>query len=351
MFSPSRLVYLLNFCPFAENADCKAAASSWNSCQDAVFGTPSATLSKLTACLCGSGQGNSSQPEWDPKLTSCIQCIENAQEVPPDSVLNPLQAIEVDFCITGNLTYDEFVTQAHNIAANAGLPLELPQAIFVSIQSGISTVDSCAYPTTQTTSSQAAAVTTTAPVASGCNYDNCLRQAIQSEDVVLPYCETYTTSVDTATAGHPGYVSMCNNSPMSISSACTCLVSTQTPSQTQTTTHVPAESHTMTKGGIETTEATPSIHITTHWITTIYVTPGGHSPTAPGTSSTSFTESLTTSIAQVVPSTSESSSSSHTSTTKSFSLTPSSTTTSAASAATTWITLPASIEVKACAGT
>lgn len=364
-------MYLPTFSPLAENADCKAAASSWIYCQNEVGNSipqnavgvsiPTATQSELKTCICSSGQGNSSQPDWYPSLTSCIQCIENAGEVPPGSVLTPLQAIEIDFCITGTLTYNDFFIQAHNIAANAGLPLELPQAIFVSIQTGISTSslqtgtstpDSCAYPTSHKVSTQSTAVTTSAPVAKSCNYDNCLRQAIQSEDVALGYCETYTVSIDAATAGHPDYVSMCNNSPMSISSACTCLVSAQTPNPTQTTSNVPTESHTTTNAGIATTMAKSSIHYTTHWVTTIiYITPGGHSTAAPGTSSTSCTETLSTLSTQVVKSsTSGSSSSSHTLSSSPVKTSSSSTSTSAASAAATWITLPPSTEMKACAG-
>ncbi|PMD56210.1 uncharacterized protein K444DRAFT_632634 [Hyaloscypha bicolor E] len=392
-----------------QNADCKAAVSYWNDCQTAtVIGLPQVPHSEQRNCLCETGQGASPfHPDWYSKLTSCIQCVDNASGF-HNNVLSPLQALHVNFCSTGLLGYGDFVAQAHNIAANAGFPLQLPEAILVSTQSDILSVPptpsatssskTCEVSNPGKTSTYTAQATTLSPVpvAQGCNYDNCLRQAIRSEDVVIPFCKAYTTAVQTSTAGYPTYVSMCNNQPKSISSACTCLLSAQTPTQSATSTQsqIPTQSHASSNGGIATSKPAPqpSTHYHTLWITTFFYTTrteGGHSSTAlgasspscttpPGTSSTlpvvmsssttiptkSFTSvgtSGSTMVQSPTPvSTMRSSSVTHSSTalgtlstsaiTKSLSVAPSpSTSSSTAPTSTTWVTLPASDGMKACA--
>ncbi|KAH7413457.1 hypothetical protein BKA64DRAFT_719350 [Cadophora sp. MPI-SDFR-AT-0126] len=136
-----------------------------------------------------------------------------------------------------------------------------------------------------------------------CNHDNCLRAAIRSEQVVMDFCATYTKDPKTAGTGFPSCLLNCDNSPVRISSACSCLAS-----------HTSSISNAL--------------------------------PT-----STSKASSLPTSFATM------SSSSSHTSTSKVGSLPTDSTTTPSSSSPTVyptanptkWISLPASEEVKSCA--
>ena len=276
---------------------------------------------------------------------ACIKCVGSAGF--DDTILGPLWAWEVNFCDTGLLSYNDFVVEAHNTAIEFGFPLEMPNVVYVSTQTSISAApalptkhkyqkddaavspivigsqspaqtDTCletssaskttANPLTQTssqTSTHAASVSApTAPVAHGCNYDNCLRQAIQSEVAVLPFCKSYTTAAQTATAGYPAYISMCNNQPSSISSACTCLVSAQTPAQSstaaqpETTTQAASVTHTTTNAGVATTETShrQSVHYTTVviWTTVQYTDTigaggGDHSSTSTGNADTTCT--------------------------------------------------------------
>ncbi|KAN0110056.1 hypothetical protein V8E51_006443 [Hyaloscypha variabilis] len=186
--------------------------------------------------------------------------------------------------------------------------------------------------TSSHTSTNAAQITApTAPVAQGCNYDNCLRQAIQSEVVVVPFCNSYTTAAQTSTAGYPAYISMCNNQPSSISSACTCLNSAQTPTQSSTaaqsqtssiqsqiTTAYPttiqsqtaSETHTSTNAGVATTESSSHHggHLTTVviWTTRLTTITGGgahsSSPTETTDTSCTTTSSETSSPISIAPS-------------------------------------------------
>jgi acid phosphatase len=83
------------------------------------------------------------------------------------------------------------------------------------------------------TTTLATATSTPTVIAPNCNRDNCLRQFIQNTAAVSSFCVTYTTASATPTAALPTFVSMCNDSPSRISSACSCVV---TPSPTTTTT-------------------------------------------------------------------------------------------------------------------
>ncbi|KAE9371938.1 hypothetical protein N431DRAFT_466232 [Stipitochalara longipes BDJ] len=337
-----------------QTADCKAATFAWNDCQSATIlgattlGLPLAPYAAQRNCLCEDGKGStSSHPNWYSNLTSCIKCIGSAGF--NDDILAPLQAWEINFCVTGELGYNDFVVEAHNYAAEYGFPLQMPDAIYVSTQTTISETpsvptlaprsesvsppDDCEtsapgktppYTSTHSsshTSTRAAEITApTATVAGGCSYDNCLRQAIQSEVAVIPFCKSYTTAAQTSTVDYPAYVSMCNNQPSSISSACTCLLSAQNPTQSSTPTqsqissvhsqtltqfpttiqsqassqsHTPSQTHTSTNGGIATT-TTPShhsIHYSTVIIYTTYttVTEGGQSSTTTETTDTTCT--------------------------------------------------------------
>ncbi|PVH80886.1 hypothetical protein DL98DRAFT_587944 [Cadophora sp. DSE1049] len=78
-------------------------------------------------------------------------------------------------------------------------------------------------------SSKTSAIQTTTPSASTrvlkCNHDNCFRGALRSESAVMSFCATYTKDPKTAGTGFPSCLLNCNNSPVSISSACSCLAS------------------------------------------------------------------------------------------------------------------------------
>ncbi|KAL2066722.1 hypothetical protein VTL71DRAFT_2794 [Oculimacula yallundae] len=56
-----------------------------------------------------------------------------------------------------------------------------------------------------------------------CDHDNCFRQAVRSGSAVATFCATYTKTSNTAPNGIPSYLSLCDNSPARISSACSCL--------------------------------------------------------------------------------------------------------------------------------
>ncbi|PMD38718.1 hypothetical protein L207DRAFT_634723 [Hyaloscypha variabilis F] len=214
------------------------------------------------------------------------------------------------------------------------------EAIVVPSSSELSQIDTCetleasktSTDTSSHTSTNAAQITApTAPVVQGCNYDNCLRQAIQSEVVVVPFCNSYTTAAQTSTAGYPAYISMCNNQPSSISSACTCLNSAQTPTQSSTaaqsqtssiqsqiTTAYPttiqsqtaSETHTSTNAGVATTESSSHHggHLTTVviWTTRLTTITGGgahsSSPTETTDTSCTTTSSETSSPISIAPS-------------------------------------------------
>lgn len=63
------------------------------------------------------------------------------------------------------------------------------------------------------------------PVAphNNCHHNNCLPQFIRHPQVSA-FCATYTTTINTATANLPDYVSQCHADPTRISSACSCIV-------------------------------------------------------------------------------------------------------------------------------
>ena len=69
--------------------------------------------------------------------------------------------------------------------------------------------------------------------------NNCLWQ-VASSTAVTSFCETYTTTMNTATTGLPSYVSNCQSKPDLISSACSCIV-TDPPPPTTTTSAPPSQ--------------------------------------------------------------------------------------------------------------
>ena len=71
-------------------------------------------------------------------------------------------------------------------------------------------------------------VFTTGPV---CNGDNCLNELNRFNSSAIPFCLTYTTTINTNPAAIPTYLENCNQSTRSVSSACTCLIynSSQSP--------------------------------------------------------------------------------------------------------------------------
>jgi hypothetical protein len=87
-----------------------------------------------------------------------------------------------------------------------------------------------APPSTSSTSASTTTSPTASTIVTNCNHDNCLRQFSKSS-AVTPFCATYTSAINTATASLPPYVSQCSELPSRISSACTCVV---TPSSTLT---------------------------------------------------------------------------------------------------------------------
>jgi hypothetical protein len=251
----------------------------------------------------------------------------------------------------------------------AASPVEVPEAVLVATKHAVrSPTETCDESTPVQTSTQAGVATSIA-THGPCNYDNCLRQAIQSSGVVGTFCQTYTTAVQTSTTGYPGYVSMCNNSPSSISSACFCLA-----------TIAPAPPKTSTVGSAKEVSTTHQVHTVTDWVTTIiWVTPSANklpSTTSCSTSTQASTSSPSAHSSTILgPSTSSISAQSHTtvgtstspppaqsstthqtsSTPASSSVTPSQSSSSSSSSSTAptstgWVTLPASDAIKSCLG-
>ncbi|OCL01175.1 WSC-domain-containing protein [Cenococcum geophilum 1.58] len=70
---------------------------------------------------------------------------------------------------------------------------------------------------------QAASTTTKAPV---CPRNNCINQITNPTVTSLAsvFCKTYTRTVNTKTAAIPTFLSNCHNSPVTVSSACSCLM-------------------------------------------------------------------------------------------------------------------------------
>lgn len=144
-----------------------------------------------------------------------------------------------------------------------------------------------------------------------CAHDNCLRQAIRSALAVSSFCASYTLATNTASAGFPGCLSACNNSPTRVSSACTCLATY--------TSSVAQASSTAASG---TTTPSASSPISSPLMSSLY-----------STSSSSLTSATTTVY-----------------TTSSISQVSARPTKSTVPHPTKWITLPASDEIRTCAG-
>ncbi|KAN0120333.1 hypothetical protein V8E51_002541 [Hyaloscypha variabilis] len=99
-----------------------------------------------------------------------------------------------------------------------------------------STFYTSSHNSVSTTSGAALSASTPASPPNDCQADNCLRDFIRHPEVT-GFCAAYTTDLNTATTGLPSLVSMCQNSPSRISSACSCVVtgaSTSTPTSTPT---------------------------------------------------------------------------------------------------------------------
>ncbi|KUJ08992.1 uncharacterized protein LY89DRAFT_741292 [Mollisia scopiformis] len=70
-----------------------------------------------------------------------------------------------------------------------------------------------------------------------CNQDNCLRQLIQESPTAASFCVTYTKLVSTVTTGLPDIVSQCKYDPTRVSSACSCLATMTFSSTIPSVTH------------------------------------------------------------------------------------------------------------------
>ncbi len=323
----------------AENSDCKHASSYWVDCKNATtVGFPEEPDSGVRNCLCDAKVSNPSHPDWQTKLQLCVFCVEQASE--NFEVSLDFQQLVANWC-NNTQSLSEFEAEAQSMAVTAGFPLQLPEATLSSIAptptetcnevKAAQTSTALGVATTITAQTTTKAGAATALVTHGpCNFDNCLRQAQQSAFVVSSFCNTYTTAAQTAIAGYPGFVSMCNNSPSSISSVCYCLASIEpNPTQPQTSA---VSSASVTEA---TTTTPPQVHTVTDWVystTIIWVTVGASTSTVQ--SPTTFQTSTTPSASSVAPPPPPSSSS----------------TSSAASSSTGWVTLPASDAIKACLG-
>ena len=111
--------------------------------------------------------------------------------------------------------------------------------------------------TTETTSpiETSTLTSTVTPLAQNCSPDNCYRQFLQSP-AVTPFCETYTTALETATTGFPPFVSQCQGVPLRVSSACSCVVTANSSSSTTgTTSNTEMNSSMKTTSPVETTSS------------------------------------------------------------------------------------------------
>ncbi|KAK0127930.1 hypothetical protein ONS96_007428 [Cadophora gregata f. sp. sojae] len=113
-------------------------------------------------------------------------------------------------------------------AASSLTPTAVPNSLFstfpaVPMSSVLASISS-AMMTTKTSASQVSSRSTSTPVLN-CSHDNCFRGALRSAPAVMSFCSTYTQNPVTAGTGFPSCLLPCNNSPVSISSACSCLAS------------------------------------------------------------------------------------------------------------------------------
>lgn len=69
-----------------------------------------------------------------------------------------------------------------------------------------------------------------------CNADNCLRNLQHLSGVASDFCATYTTAIVAATSAIPAKISMCTQNPTSVSSACSCLITSTVTAGTSPTT-------------------------------------------------------------------------------------------------------------------
>jgi acid phosphatase len=80
---------------------------------------------------------------------------------------------------------------------------------------------------TTSTSTSATASPASSTEAANFNHDDCLRQFLKSS-AVIPFCDTYTAAINTATINLPSYVSKCSGLSLRISSTCFCVVTPST---------------------------------------------------------------------------------------------------------------------------
>lgn len=124
-------------------------------------------------------------------------------------------------------------------------------SVIASLSTAMLTTPSPLIQSSKTSAGQFTSTTSTPTLK--CNHDNCFRGALRSEPAVMSFCTTYTDASKSAGTGFPEALLHCNNSPVSISSACSCLAShtssissalSISTSYSTTTTSLPANSTT-----------------------------------------------------------------------------------------------------------
>ncbi|KAG4429036.1 hypothetical protein IFR05_015479 [Cadophora sp. M221] len=144
-----------------------------------------------------------------------------------DSTSTPTALPKSSFPTFPAVPMDSFLASISSVTPTAVPNSAFPTFSAVPMDSFLASLSSSSSLHAQSTKAPAGQVHTMSSrtQVDNCAHDNCFRQALRSQPAVASFCATYTKFPSTASSGIPSCLSGCENSPVKVSSACSCLVS------------------------------------------------------------------------------------------------------------------------------